>query len=100
MAVDCRTNKDYRRTMKELIYDESEDSGAGAGGAVRQAAGGGAGKGEAQRVGEGVSAGRLEKPPVKPAGTSITLWGCGRRDGKDVNNSMGLVEAYRFILGL
>lgn len=36
----------------------------------------------------------------KPKGSSITLEGCGRRDGSTVDHSMGLVEAYKLILGI
>jgi len=43
-------------------------------------------------------AGVTSEPPFKPKGSSITLLGCGRRDGSDVNNSMGLVEAYRLVV--
>lgn len=49
----------------------------------------------------GVSPVAGQKPArFTPKGTSITLYGCGKRDGSDVNNSMGLEEAYRMILGV
>lgn len=37
-----------------------------------------------------------EESPVK--GSSITLHGSGDRSGRDVNNAMGLVEAYRWVV--
>lgn len=79
---------------------QSDIAGKGAGSTPGGTEVGSPEKGATKPVGAGDPAVRVETTPFKPKGTSITLWGCGRRDGKDVNNSMGLVEAYRLILGV
>lgn len=50
---------------------------------------------DADRQGVG---GAQESQFVKPLGPSITLHGCGDRSGRDGFNSMGLAEAYRFVV--
>ncbi len=84
----------YGITMKR-INDEQEKSvisGEGVGGVDGSDKGGGA----ERRVQSGseavvaVGVGGAPAKPVKPKGSSITFRGSGKRDGSDINNSMGL----------
>lgn len=59
---------------------------------------GSAGEGEVKPVSQGVDKVGVGGTSIKPKGSSMTLLGCGRRDGSDVNNSMGLVEYYRDVV--
>lgn len=49
------------------------------------------------KTGMGAGPGKEASAFMKPLGPSITLHGCGDRSGRDVNNSMGLGEAYRWV---
>lgn len=50
------------------------------------------------KAGVGAGPGKEASAFVKPLGPSITLHGCGDRSGRDGFNSMGLAEAYRWII--
>lgn len=82
----------------KLSYEQSSDSGEGAGRAFEAVKGGGTGEGGVKSVGEGVVGGWVGSARVKPKGSSITLWGSGKKDGGDINNSMSLAVAYREVV--
>lgn len=88
------------KPLKSGINEEDHNPDSGDGGGQEAVSGQGVGaQNEVVRIDEGsVGSGVEPKVRFKPKGTSITLEGCGRRDGSDVNNSMGLLEAYRMIL--
>lgn len=101
MLTNCITSVNVVQMNKPLSYGKRE-SVAGDPGAKGIAGGneGGGAKGQAQCVGSGSVGCGVGNKPFKPEGTSITLWSAGRKDGSDINNSMGLVEAYRMMLCL
>lgn len=84
--------------MKSLDYEESIVGDTGSGKPAEGTAGGGTGEGSVKSSGEGVVGEGVERTRPKPKGSSITLWGCGRQDGVDIDNSMSLVVAYRDVV--
>lgn len=97
----CQMSDSWSRVleMNRRLEDEQSEGDGKAGAEVSEGvAGSGSGEGTTKPVGEGVGKDGVGGAPVKPKGTSITLEGCGRKDGSDIDNSMGLVEAYKMVV--
>jgi len=94
-GVDTVAQWEHCGTMKAIEYESNTES-AGVGKDVSGVKGVGVEGGKEPVVGGKGGVGVVAA--VKPKGSSITLYGCGRRDGSDINNSMGLVEAYRLFV--
>lgn len=87
------TQLGYCTTMKAIEY-ESDIEVKGSAEDVGEAKGNEPGAGEKPiGVGEGGAGGVVKETK----GTSVTLQGCGRRDGSDIDNSMSLAAFYRLM---
>lgn len=95
------------KPIQSKLHEEGSDSASGVTGGQEQVrsevsvVGGAVVGGTEGSVGDGVQPEVWRDTPAKftPKGSSITFWGSGRKDGSDVNNAMGLEQAYRMILG-